>query len=166
MHRVSVGFFRWADFGFLARRSWFEPKMAYTHLLTQRKSPLLPSLAPLGAMWRLVGLAWAPGGLCPTPPYQLHVRPPRPLASHPLKSPYMPLVSPGRPSQLIFRSKWVASRGKAASAWAALCTQMGRVHLLFKQMGGAPRGGLEWGRERKQGRGESGFFGFRVQRHF
>ena len=105
MYRVSVGFFRWADFGFLARRSWFEPKMAYTHLLTQRKSPLLPSLAPLGAMWRLVGLAWAPGGLCPTPPYQLHVRPPRPLASHPLKSPYMPLVSPGRPSQLIFRSK-------------------------------------------------------------
>ena len=105
MYRVSVGFFRWADFGCLARRSWLEPKMAYTHLLTQRKSPLLPSLAPLGAMWRLVGLAWAPGGLCPTPPYQLHVRPPRPLASHPLKSPYMPLVSPGRPSQLIFRSK-------------------------------------------------------------
>ena len=62
MYRVSVGFFRWADFGFLGRRSWFEPKMAYTHLLTQRKSPLLPSLAPLGAMWRLVGLAWAPGG--------------------------------------------------------------------------------------------------------
>ena len=108
MYRVSVGFFRWADFGFLARRSWLEPKMAYTHLLTQRKSPLLPSLAPLGAMWRLVGLAWAPGGLCPTPPYQLHVRPPRPLASHPLKSPYMPLVSPGRPSQLIFRSKGLA----------------------------------------------------------
>ena len=108
MYRVSVGFFRWADFGFLGRRSWFEPKMAYTHLLTQRKSPLLPSLAPVGAMWRLVGLAWAPGGLCPTrgtPPYQLHVRPSRPLASHPLKSPYMPLVSPGRPSQLIFRSK-------------------------------------------------------------
>ena len=105
MYRVSVGFFRWADFGFLARRSWLEPKMAYTHLLTQRKSPLLPSLAPLGAMWRLVGLARAPGGLCPTPPYQLHVRPPRPLASHPLKSPYMPLVPPGRPSQLIFRSK-------------------------------------------------------------
>ena len=105
MYRVSVGFFRWADFGCLARRSWFEPKMAYTHLLTQRKSPLLPFLAPLGAMWRLVGLAWAPGGLCPTPPYQLHVRPPRPLASHPLKSPYMPLVPPGRPSQLIFRSK-------------------------------------------------------------
>ena len=50
MYRVSVGFFRWADFGFLARRSWFEPKMAYTHLLTQRKSPLLPSLAPVGAM--------------------------------------------------------------------------------------------------------------------
>ena len=105
LYRVSVGFFRWADFGFLARRSWLEPKMAYTHLLTQQKSPLLPSLAPLGAMWRLVGLAWAPGGLCPTPPYQLHVRPPRPLASHPLKSPYMPLVPPGRPSQLIFRSK-------------------------------------------------------------
>ena len=68
MHRVSVGFFRWTDFGFLARRSWFEPKTAYTHLLTQRKSPLLPSLAPLGAVWHLVGLAWAPGGGCPTPP--------------------------------------------------------------------------------------------------
>ena len=68
MCRVSVGFFRWADFGFLARRSWLEPKMAYTHLLTQRKSPLLPSLAPLGAVWYLVGLAWAPGGGCPTPP--------------------------------------------------------------------------------------------------
>ena len=67
MYRVSVGFFRWADFGFFARRSWFEPKMAYTHLLTQRKSPLLPSLAPLGAVWYLVGLAWAPGGGCPTP---------------------------------------------------------------------------------------------------
>ena len=50
MYRVSVGFFRWADFGFLARRSWFEPKIAYTHLLTQRKSPLLPSLVPLRAM--------------------------------------------------------------------------------------------------------------------
>ena len=106
MYRVSVGFFRWADFGFLARRSWLEPKMAYTHLLTQRKSPLLPFLAPLGAMWRLVGLAWAPPwGAMSYPPYQLHVRPSRPLASHPLKSPYMPLVSPGRPSQLIFRSK-------------------------------------------------------------
>jgi len=54
-------------FRLLARWSWFEPKMAYMHLLTQRKSPLLPSLAPLGAMWRLVGLAWAPGGGCPTP---------------------------------------------------------------------------------------------------
>ena len=68
MYRVSVGFFRWADFGFLARRSWFEPKMAYTHLLTQRKSPLLPSLAPLGAVWYLVGLAWAPGGGLSDPP--------------------------------------------------------------------------------------------------
>ena len=97
--------FRWTDFGCLPQRSWLEPKMAYTHLLTQRKSPLLPSLAPLGAMWRLVGRAWAPGGLCPTPPYQLHARPSRPLASHPLKSPHMPFVSPGRPSQLIFGSK-------------------------------------------------------------
>ncbi len=81
--RVSVGFFRWTDFGFLARRSWLEPKMAYTHLLTQRKSPLLPSLAPLGAVWHLVGLAWAPGVGCPTPPYQLHVRPSRPLIGQP-----------------------------------------------------------------------------------
>ena len=52
----------------LARRSWFEPKTAYTHLLTQRKSPLLPSLAPLGAVWHLVGLAWAPGGGLSDPP--------------------------------------------------------------------------------------------------
>ena len=41
MYRVSVGFFRWADFGFLVRWSWFEPKAAYTHLLTQRKCRLL-----------------------------------------------------------------------------------------------------------------------------
>ena len=68
MYRVSVGFFRWADFGCLPRRSWLEPKMAYTHLLTQRKSPLLPSLAPLGAVWYLVGLAWAPGGGLSDPP--------------------------------------------------------------------------------------------------
>ena len=54
-------------FGFSARRSWFEPKMAYTHLLTQRKSPLLPSFAPVGAVWHLVGLTWASGGGCPTP---------------------------------------------------------------------------------------------------
>ena len=67
MYRVSVGFFRWADFGFLARWSWFEPKTAYTHLLTQRKTPLLHLFEPLGAMWQLVGLARAPGGLCPTP---------------------------------------------------------------------------------------------------
>ena len=59
--------FRWADFGFLARWSWFEPKTAYTHLLTQRKTPLLHFFEPLGAMWQLVGLARAPGGLCPTP---------------------------------------------------------------------------------------------------
>ena len=83
MYRVSVGFSRWADFGFLARRSWFEPKMAYTHLLTQRKSPLLPSLAPLGAMWRLVGLAWAPGGLCPTPHISYTYAPPGPWPATP-----------------------------------------------------------------------------------
>ena len=83
MYRVSVGFFRWADFGFLARRSWLEPKMAYTHLLTQRKSPLLPSLVPLGAMWRLVGLAWAPGGLCPTPHISYTYAPPGPWPATP-----------------------------------------------------------------------------------
>jgi hypothetical protein len=67
MYRVSVGFFRWADFGFLARWSWFEPKAAYTHLLTQRKCRLLTFCEPLGAMWHLAGLIWVPGGVCPTP---------------------------------------------------------------------------------------------------
>ena len=79
MYRVSVGFFRWAGFGFLARRSWFEPKMAYTLLLTQRKSPLLPSLAPLGAVWHLVGLtahmgSW--GGLSDPPHISYTYAPP------------------------------------------------------------------------------------------
>ena len=49
MYRVSVGFFRWADFGFLARWSWFEPKAAYTHLLTQRKYRLLTFFEPMRA---------------------------------------------------------------------------------------------------------------------
>ena len=64
MYRVSVGFFRWADFGFLARWSWFEPKTAYTHLLAQRKTPLLPFLAsPLCPVLR---------GGCRAPPLVLH----------------------------------------------------------------------------------------------
>ena len=67
MHRVSVGFFRWADFGFLARWSWFEPKAAYTHLLIQRKCRLLTFFEPLGAMWHLAGLIWVPGGVVRPP---------------------------------------------------------------------------------------------------
>ena len=87
MYRVSVGFFRWADFGCLARRSWLEPKMAYTHLLTQQKSPLLPSLAPLGAVWHLVGLTWAPGGGCPTPPISATRTPLQALGQPPPEKP-------------------------------------------------------------------------------
>ena len=68
MYRVSVGFFRWADFGFLVRWSWFEPKAAYTHLLTQRKCRLLTFFEPMRAMWHLAGLIWAPGGVVVRPP--------------------------------------------------------------------------------------------------
>ena len=54
-------------FRLLARWSWFELKAAYTHLLTQRKCRLLTFFEPLGAMWHLAGLIWAPWGGCPTP---------------------------------------------------------------------------------------------------
>ena len=54
-------------FRLLARWSWFELKAAYTHLLTQWKSRILTFEAPVGAIWHLAGLIWAPGGCCPTP---------------------------------------------------------------------------------------------------
>ena len=51
--------------------------------LTPRKCRLLTFTAPMGAVWHLAELIWAPGGVCPTPRIGYTYGPSGPLPATP-----------------------------------------------------------------------------------